>query len=69
MRKNRERYTRIQTSRDSHDPKRRYSGVYQPQGRMITDADWNALVEPAKQRLHEAMRHSALELGDEEFAL
>jgi hypothetical protein len=36
---------KIQTSRESHRTERRYSGVYQQQGRMITDADWNELME------------------------
>lgn len=39
-----------QISRDSNRPDKRYSGVYQQQGRMITDADWNELTELAKQR-------------------
>lgn len=42
---------KTQISRYSHDPKKRYSGVYQQQGRMITDADWNELVEVLKARL------------------
>ena len=33
-----------------------YSGVYQQQGRMITDADWNALTDIEKQRLVSALR-------------
>src|SRR6266571_3143251 len=36
---------KIQTSRESHRADKRYSGVYQQQGRMITDADWNELME------------------------
>ena len=34
---------------------RAYSGVYQQQGRMLTDADWNELVETLKARLVEAL--------------
>ncbi len=34
---------KTEISRDSHQPKKRYSGVYQQQGRMLTDADWNNL--------------------------
>ncbi len=44
-----------QISRDSHDPQKRYSGVYQQQGRMLTDADWNELVEIVKARVDEAV--------------
>jgi hypothetical protein len=47
---------KIQISRHSHDPARRYSGVYQQQGRMITDADWNELQAIAKARLDAALR-------------
>lgn len=42
-------------SRDSHSADRRYSGVYQQQGRMLTDADWNELVDILKQRLNDAL--------------
>ncbi|MCP3902778.1 MAG: hypothetical protein GY715_04000 [Planctomycetes bacterium] len=45
-----------QTSRPSHRPDQRYSGVYQQQGRMITDADWNEQVEVGKTQLHQALR-------------
>ena len=34
-----------QISRDSHRRGRRYEGVQQQQGRVITDADWNELTE------------------------
>jgi hypothetical protein len=44
-----------QISRDSHRHERHYSGVYQQQGRMITDADWNELVELVKRRLAGAL--------------
>lgn len=46
---------KTQISRDSHRPERRYSGVYQQQGRMLTDADWNELMEVVKRRLDEAL--------------
>lgn len=42
---------KTQISRVSHRPGRHYSGVYQQQGRMITDADWNELVDLLKERL------------------
>ena len=45
-----------QISRDSFRPERRYSGVYQQQGRMLTDADWNELQAIVKTRLDEALR-------------
>jgi len=45
-----------QISRHSHDPAKRYSGVFQQQGRMITDADWNELQAIVKARLDEALR-------------
>ena len=32
-----------------------WSGVYQQQGRMIADADWNALTEVMKARLNDAL--------------
>jgi len=47
---------KTEISRDSHQPERRYSGVYQQQGRMLTDADWNELVEILKERLNSALR-------------
>jgi hypothetical protein len=46
---------KTQISRLSDQPARRYSGVYQQQGRMITDADWNELVEILKRRLDDAL--------------
>lgn len=42
---------KTQISRDSHDKGKRYSGVYQQQGRMITDADLNELTDILKNRL------------------
>lgn len=47
---------KIQISRDSHNPLKRYSGVYQQQGRMLTDADWNALMDILKYRLFDVLR-------------
>lgn len=46
---------KTEISRNSHDPEKRYSGVYQQQGRMITDADWNELVDILKSRLGDAL--------------
>ncbi|MFO1272442.1 MAG: DUF6519 domain-containing protein [Rubrivivax sp.] len=46
---------KTQISRASDRPERRYSGVYQQQGRMITDADWNELVEILKRRLDDTL--------------
>lgn len=46
---------KTQISRDAHDSDKRYSGVYQQQGRMLTDADWNALADIVKERLDEAL--------------
>lgn len=42
---------KTQLSRNSFDPDKRYSGVYQQMGRMLTDADWNELSELGKNRL------------------
>ncbi len=47
---------KTEISRDSHQPEKRYSGVYQQQGRMLTDADWNELVEILKDRLNDALK-------------
>ncbi len=47
---------KTEISRNSHQPKKRYSGVYQQQGRMLTDADWNELVEILKDRLNDALK-------------
>jgi hypothetical protein len=47
---------KTEISRDSHQPNKRYSGVYQQQGRMLTDADWNELVEILKGRLNESLK-------------
>jgi hypothetical protein len=47
---------KTEISRNSHQPKKRYSGVYQQQGRMLTDADWNELVDVIKEQLDDALR-------------
>ena len=47
---------KTEISRDSYKRKKRYSGVYQQQGRMLTDADWNELVEILKERLKESLK-------------
>jgi hypothetical protein len=47
---------KTEISRDSHQPKKRYSGIYQQQGRMLTDADWNELVDILKDRLNDALK-------------
>lgn len=46
---------KTQISRDSHQQNRRYNGVYQQQGRMITDADWNELVDIIKRELSSSL--------------
>lgn len=46
---------KAQISRFPQELSKRYSGVYQQQGRMLTDADWNALSEIAKTRLDQAL--------------
>ncbi|MGP0628512.1 DUF6519 domain-containing protein [Nitrospina sp. 32_T5] len=46
---------KTQISRNSRVPSNRYSGVYQQQGRMLTDADWNELSDLVKERLHQAL--------------
>lgn len=42
---------KTQTSQSSHRDHGQYTGVYLQQGRMITDADWNALGEIGQRRL------------------
>ncbi len=46
---------KTQISRTSFDKKKHYSGVYQQQGRMITDADWNEQADISKERLDAAL--------------
>ncbi|MFA7316310.1 MAG: DUF6519 domain-containing protein [Sulfuricella sp.] len=47
---------KTQISRNTFKPGQRYSGVYQQQGRMLTDADWNELMDVMKTRVDEAIR-------------
>ena len=42
---------KTQLSRKTFDELKRYSGVYQQMGRMLTDADWNELSDLNKERL------------------
>ena len=46
---------KTQLSRNSFDAKKRYSGIYQQMGRMLTDADWNELTDLSKNRLADAL--------------
>ncbi len=46
---------KTQISRKTFNLKKRYSGVYQQQGRMLTDADWNEKVDLEKQRIKSLM--------------
>ncbi|MDR4518605.1 MAG: DUF6519 domain-containing protein [Nitrosomonas sp.] len=46
---------KTQLSRNSFDAKKRYSGIYQQMGRMLTDADWNELTDLSKSRLADAL--------------
>ena len=47
---------KTEISRNSHDASKRYTGVYQQQGRMLTDADWNELTDIVKYRLYEVLQ-------------
>lgn len=47
---------KTEISRDSFNINKRYSGVYQQQGRMLTDSDWNELVDILKERLGDALK-------------
>lgn len=47
---------KTQISKKSFNAAKRYSGVYQQQGRMLTDADWNTLVDLLKRQLTEALK-------------
>lgn len=51
---------KAQISRDSHRPDRHFGGVYHQQGRMLTDADWNELVDVLRAR---ARRAAACAMG------
>ncbi len=46
---------KTQLSRMTFNPPKNYSGVYQQQGRMITDADWNELVAIIDHRIRGAL--------------
>lgn len=46
---------KTQISRDGYRRDKRYSGVYQQQGRLITDSDWNELVDTIKTRVDDAL--------------
>jgi hypothetical protein len=46
---------KTQISRLAHDPEKRYSAVYQQQGRMITDSDWNELVSVLHERIERTL--------------
>lgn len=47
---------KTQISRHSYNPEMRFSGVFQQQGRMLTDADWNELVHILNERISTAIR-------------
>lgn len=47
---------KTQISRNSFSPKKRYSGVYQQMGRMITDADWNELSDLIQFQLFDSLQ-------------
>jgi parallel beta-helix repeat protein len=47
---------KTEISRHSHRPGKRFTGVYQQQGRMLTDADWNEMVEVFKGQLDDALK-------------
>ncbi len=46
---------KTQISRWSHEPGKRRSGIYQQQGRMISDADLNELMELLRRRVDDAL--------------
>lgn len=46
---------KTQISHVGHAADKRYSGVYQQQGRMITDRDWNELVTVLRERLERTL--------------
>ncbi|MDF2177360.1 DUF6519 domain-containing protein [Aliiglaciecola sp. CAU 1673] len=46
---------KAQISRSSFDAGKRYSGIYQQMGRMLTDADWNELSDLHKHHLAEVL--------------
>ncbi|HDR46442.1 MAG TPA: hypothetical protein ENN94_01935, partial [Geoalkalibacter subterraneus] len=46
---------KTQISRDSFQPDKRYSGVHQQQGRILTDSDWNELVAICREQLKQTL--------------
>lgn len=46
-------------SRNSFDPTKRYSGVYQQQGSLITDADWNEMQDVIRHNIEESINDIA----------
>ncbi len=46
---------KTQISRDSFQPDKRYTGIHQQQGRILTDADWNELVAICREQLKQAL--------------
>lgn len=46
---------KTQISRDSFQPDKRYTGIHQQQGRILTDADWNELVAICREQLKKAL--------------
>jgi hypothetical protein len=46
---------KTQISRDGFRPDQRYSGVYQQQGRMLTDRDWNEMVDVLRSRIDDGL--------------
>lgn len=53
---------KAQISRDGFKEEKQYSAVYQQQGRMLTDADWNEMVRILKQRMDRTVG-AAIESG------
>ena len=47
---------KTEISRNSHQPDKRYTGVYQQQGRMLTDADWNELVDILREHIDDTLK-------------
>ncbi len=47
---------KTEISRDSFQSSKNYSGVYQQQGRMLTDSDWNELVDILKSQVNDALK-------------
>lgn len=49
---------KTQISRNGYSPEKRYSGVYQQQGSILTDRDWNEMVDVLKGRIDEGLAHA-----------